>query len=326
MPRYLSISIDTPCNESWDKMDKVCDGRFCHVCEKTVVDLSDKTDAELVDFFLKKKPGVCGRLHSYQLNTPIAIPPKPLPYVKYFFRFLLPAFLLSTKASAQKLLSPKQEQVPKIKKENSVQPAEPSRYKSIQGVVKDFLGKPVPYASVQEQGSENGTYCNEQGEFSLQVNSSTDSLLISSVGFKDKIVSTDSKFILTELQQSESVDLKSLELRSYRHVAGGFGVRVYYQKIEKIKKSHQFLIYPNPAKAGQLSTIRLDSIIKNPQFVCIYNMQGQLLSSKRYGLESIVNRTELRFTIPQLPAGEYAIKLIDEKTRFTKSALMMVQQ
>lgn len=326
MPRYLSINIDTPCDESWDKMDKVCGGRFCHSCEKTVVDLSDKSDAELVDFFLKKKPGVCGRLHSYQLNTPIMIPRKPIPYVKYFFNFLLPAFLLSTKASAQKLVLPKQEQVSKLKKENSVEPAVSSRYKLIQGIVKDFLGKPVPYASVQELRSENGTYCNEQGEFSLQINSNTESLLISSVGFRAKIVATDNDFILTELQQSESVDLKALELRSYRHVAGGFGVRVYYQRIEKTKADHRFLIYPNPAKAGQQSTIKLDSAIKHPQYVCIYNMQGQLISSKLYSLESVMNKSEFRFSVPLLPSGEYAIKLIDEKTGFTRSALMMVQQ
>jgi hypothetical protein len=44
---------------------------------------------------------VCGRFYEDQLDRSIEIPKKRIPWVKYFFQFVLPAFLLSLKASAQ---------------------------------------------------------------------------------------------------------------------------------------------------------------------------------------------------------------------------------
>lgn len=50
------------------------DGRFCDNCAKNIVDLTNKTDAELIAFFKKKKTNVCGRLLSTQLNRDLILP------------------------------------------------------------------------------------------------------------------------------------------------------------------------------------------------------------------------------------------------------------
>lgn len=76
-------------------------GRFCAACQKVVIDFSRMTDNELAAFFKKPTGSVCGRLRQDQLNRDLVIPRKRIPWIKYFFQFVLPAFLFSAKATAQ---------------------------------------------------------------------------------------------------------------------------------------------------------------------------------------------------------------------------------
>jgi len=66
-------------------MQPAAKGRYCESCEKNIVDLTSKSDAELVQFFQKKKDNVCGRLLSSQLNRNLAMPP-----IKASWQWLLP--------------------------------------------------------------------------------------------------------------------------------------------------------------------------------------------------------------------------------------------
>src|SRR5581483_2324365 len=70
----LTLSIPTPCHESWDNMTATKDGRYCSSCNKTVIDFSLYTDRELVEFFKTAERGtVCGRISEYQANRAIVI-------------------------------------------------------------------------------------------------------------------------------------------------------------------------------------------------------------------------------------------------------------
>ena len=51
-------------------------GKFCESCSKNIVDLTDKTDRELIEFFKQKKDDVCGRLLSSQLHRELVLPPQ----------------------------------------------------------------------------------------------------------------------------------------------------------------------------------------------------------------------------------------------------------
>lgn len=73
----ISLSIPTPCNESWDKMTANEKGRHCASCNKTVIDFSLYTDKELVQFFKKTKGEICGRINSYQATNPIVVIEQP---------------------------------------------------------------------------------------------------------------------------------------------------------------------------------------------------------------------------------------------------------
>jgi len=103
MAKKLQLTIAEPCHENWDGMTPVEKGKFCGSCQKQVVDFSDMSDRQVAEFFKKPSTGsVCGRFMTDQLDRPIGIPRKRIPWVKYFFQIALPAFLVSIKASASK--------------------------------------------------------------------------------------------------------------------------------------------------------------------------------------------------------------------------------
>ena len=69
----FNISIPQPCLQDWEKMTPCTDGRFCNVCNKTVVDFTVMTDDQVKNYFLAAgamKP--CGRFNNNQL-TPVTI-------------------------------------------------------------------------------------------------------------------------------------------------------------------------------------------------------------------------------------------------------------
>ncbi len=108
MSKKIQLTIDEPCHENWDGMTPVEKGKFCGACQKQVVDFSNMSDRQVAEFFKKpiqsfsKGGSVCGRFMADQLDRPIEIPRKRIPWVKYFFQITLPAFLFSMKVSAQK--------------------------------------------------------------------------------------------------------------------------------------------------------------------------------------------------------------------------------
>lgn len=77
------LSIPTPCNENWDKMEvRAKDTRFCKVCEKCVIDFSEKTPEEIDMIFNINNGNVCGNFSEDQLFQD-GIPEKSL-----FTRFI----------------------------------------------------------------------------------------------------------------------------------------------------------------------------------------------------------------------------------------------
>lgn len=101
MRKHIQLNIPKPCHENWDQMTPVDKGRFCGSCQKQVVDFTTMSDEQLALFFKKqvlsssKDGSVCGRFMQDQLDRSIDIPKKRIPWVKYFFQFLLPGFLMS---------------------------------------------------------------------------------------------------------------------------------------------------------------------------------------------------------------------------------------
>jgi len=68
------IRIPNPCNEDWNNMRPVENGRFCKVCNKTVTDFTGKSDEEIGNFlWTHKEQKICGRFNQSQVERPIHI-------------------------------------------------------------------------------------------------------------------------------------------------------------------------------------------------------------------------------------------------------------
>lgn len=91
IPTY---SIQKPCTEDWGKMSPEEQGRHCQVCCKTVVDFSQKSNTEIVDFLkTNSDKKVCGRFRSEQLVPPAGSrAPKKNSRYRIFFAALVFVF------------------------------------------------------------------------------------------------------------------------------------------------------------------------------------------------------------------------------------------
>ncbi|WP_460552988.1 carboxypeptidase-like regulatory domain-containing protein [Hymenobacter daeguensis] len=66
------LHIPQPCAESWDAMTPTSAGRHCAACQKTVVDFTLKTDAEILAYLATAAGGrTCGRFAAGQLERPL---------------------------------------------------------------------------------------------------------------------------------------------------------------------------------------------------------------------------------------------------------------
>ncbi|MDJ0364245.1 carboxypeptidase-like regulatory domain-containing protein [Hymenobacter sp. H14-R3] len=73
-PRSHSVHIAQPCPEGWGPMVPATAGRHCAACQKTVVDFTRKTDAEILAYLASAPGNTCGRLRPDQLNRSLVAP------------------------------------------------------------------------------------------------------------------------------------------------------------------------------------------------------------------------------------------------------------
>jgi hypothetical protein len=73
MPR-TTLRIAQPCTESWADMTPAATGRHCAACQKTVVDFTHKTDAEILAALRQAAGETCGRMRADQLGRPLVTP------------------------------------------------------------------------------------------------------------------------------------------------------------------------------------------------------------------------------------------------------------
>lgn len=65
------LTIPEPCHEQWNTMTPNEQGRFCHQCSKTIIDLTRLNDQQIIQLIKNTTSGVCGHVYSTQLNRPI---------------------------------------------------------------------------------------------------------------------------------------------------------------------------------------------------------------------------------------------------------------
>lgn len=154
--KKLQLLLTNSCSENWDEMQPSKVGRYCDTCTKHVIDLTNKSDVELVNFFKKKKTNVCGRLLSTQLDRELIVPTQ-----KANLHWLLPVALGASIVTVTQA----QEIKPTVVQQHNISPsisefqqhtAEITATDTIRGkVIDQATGSPLVGVKISRKGFKN---------------------------------------------------------------------------------------------------------------------------------------------------------------------------
>lgn len=195
MNQEFNLSIGKPCSEKFDNFHPTEKGGFCNSCRKEVVNFTEMTDSQIIDYFKNNTKKTCGyfreeQLKNYQSLTAIS-QPKGKFWNASIMGFSLLSLLSFTNGLAQEN-SPNrtthQVQTDKKKVDNTT-----SNNQDLQeltsGVVYDESGLPLPGASITLKGTNIGVATDFNGEFTFPKPLEKEAvLLISYLGYKTKEV------------------------------------------------------------------------------------------------------------------------------------------
>lgn len=187
MPKQkpVSLAIPSPCNESWQAMLPNDQGRYCLHCQKTVIDFTQKCDAEVARIIQASDGQVCGRMLRSQLGRPLYMArPKAggwrLAAGFVLFALTMPHALLAQQPNSE------DRSTSAWTSANTSQPSEAalanavkSKQAIVQGnVIEAESGLPIEGATIMIQELLIGTLTSEDGSFQLEydLNSLPDSL------------------------------------------------------------------------------------------------------------------------------------------------------
>ncbi len=213
MNSSLHIKLPEPCSEDWDRMTPTNEGRFCGACQHDLVDFTQMSDEELMQFFLHHHDKVCGRFSETQLDRTIEHRENSLHFLpgRYTKRIVAIAIFMQT------LVHNAYTQVSKHKTEvvarNYPAPSKVSR--ALKGIVQDYHNKkPVSNVMVSILGTDVRSKTDIHGRFRLPL---TDSMHGPVTIVAEYILNTEA--ILGTIILPVSVNLDSLkeEIHVYRY-------------------------------------------------------------------------------------------------------------
>lgn len=321
--KKINLSIPDPCHENWNKMTQADKGRFCASCQKTVIDFTNMSDRQIAEFFKKPSGSLCGRFQSDQLNRDIVIPRKRIPWIKYFFQFSLPAFLVSMKAGAQGKIEVKGEATVytrTIGKLNVLPTEEIKELIAVKGKITNERGEAIPYATIMIKGTKTGTVSDATGDFILKSNKNEKiKLIVSCIGFQTREIDVINPAVNIVLNDAT---LETLVL--------GFVVPAQKTKpkIPVIKQSidtafKKFSVYPNPVQSNSVMKIDLKKLEKGNYTISLINMAGEVIQTEEVTIQN--KNSVIDLPLKETAAGTYFIHVFNRKTAASCSEKIVVQ-
>jgi hypothetical protein len=196
MKNQFTISISTPCDQSWNSLLPTSTVGFCLTCKKEVIDFRNMSDDQVIEYFSQRKNNTCGRFYQHQL-----VHHSPNQLRKSLRYSMIPAgilsllmFFISADVTGQSLSA-------NLKQDTSTtQVASMNQW--VKGYVRADSGEPLPGANVYLKGTQMGTVTDENGyfEFSTPVKEG-DILIFSYIGFETQ------EYVVTK-ENSENINIK----------------------------------------------------------------------------------------------------------------------
>ncbi len=175
----FTISIPTPCHESWDAMTSADKGRFCQNCQKTVTDFYCMIDQQIISYLKTRQGNVCGRFHAEQLNREISMPVNtrrqplaPIAALVAALTIAIPSVQAQSKA----------EKIHLVPAKSDITPQQTDTLTQIRGIVIDSTSRSVlPGVMIILKGEHIYTKTDTLGKFELHIPES----------YKDKAVTLE---------------------------------------------------------------------------------------------------------------------------------------
>ncbi|HEK21986.1 MULTISPECIES: carboxypeptidase-like regulatory domain-containing protein [unclassified Mucilaginibacter] len=186
MQAITNISIPQPCHENWNDMTPADKSRYCHLCQKNVIDFTLMSNHEIIDY-LAGNHNVCGRFDTAQMGTinrTMALSSKTwFSWKRLALTAAITSLFVTNEAAAQHA-KPSTHQSP-IKGNRAKLMGDTIAYKLIKGKVIDGTDNTsLPGVLISVKGTNLCTNTNPDGEFKLNVPLSADSLTVSMVGYE----------------------------------------------------------------------------------------------------------------------------------------------
>ena len=335
--KKIQLSIPEPCHENWDAMSPTQQGRYCNACAKEVIDFSNMSDSDVLNYFSKKKSDiVCGRAYPDQLDRDIIALPKKKWYRQWNYAAMFLLLLTRPdKAKAQGKIKTKvagtQQTI--LKRPKAVGMMLPSS-DFVSGTVKNSKGRPIAFASIKVLHSITGTKTDEYGNFFLKTDSSENAIEISSIGYNATQITmhnTENKEVV--LQEKEEVLKEVVVYPMYlQGRAGGMRVRctVSRRKIlaDTIKSwitnfNPSIKIYPNPIPKGNSFTISMKLKQPGSHTIQINDAAGRLVTEKK--IMASAKEYHEQFTGSSTwSGGVYYVKVADDKGKLLGTGSMVI--
>ena len=359
MKKELYIHIPKPCQEDWQQMTPVTNGRYCNSCTKQVVDFSTMSDVEVLNFLSRSTGKLCGRFSTDQLQRPLQ-PTKEEPRKSLWLAAFMPLLLLFDRSSAQrkapvtpvvvqepqKLLLPMGESLVGDTLVQETKPSQKSIPILISGSVIEDRKNPIAGATILLKGSHIGTMSDNKGVFKLSIPDGKEKdikLLISMIGFQTKEIPITTQDAVSNYDEHGELIGKEIILAPVlSSLAPSFSgevlVVVGYTKAKckrVIKKTDTiptlirkaighapFRVFPNPAKTG--AAIQVDVQQKGSYSIQLFSGQSALVAAET--VEATQGATIHSFALPaSMAAGIYYIRVVNEQTKKQYTDKILVQ-
>lgn len=171
------LKIDKPCEQEWNSMMPDGKGKYCSHCSKTVIDFTNLTDNQVVQFIENTSGKFCGRLSNAQLNRILETSQNS--NYSYLYKILTGLLLLggaknidaqsniNTDIEISTLLDNKEF---KEQNEVNIETLPDSSMNYIEGVVLDSATKkPLDYVTIRLKGAKTNVSTDENGRFKIFV-------------------------------------------------------------------------------------------------------------------------------------------------------------
>ena len=337
--KKIQLSIPEPCQQNWDDMTPTQQGRFCNACTKQVIDFSEMSDTEVLNYFNKvKNETVCGRAYPDQLDRTITATPKKKIY--WYLNYAIAFVLFFSKANSSKAQTRKGMILPKPVGAVNLSVAKNTNTKKliINGTVKDENRQAVPFASVRLLHSNDGAAADINGCFILKVDSLNSRIEISALGYETKQAAinylSEKEIILVKT----SALMKEVVVASHGYSVGNIRLRGMIVRCVKPRRNilkdtlrnwisninPTIKIYPSPVPKGNTFTAALKLKQTGNLTIQLSDAAGRMVLQKQINAITKEHKEQLQSS-SGWSAGIYYVRVLDEKGKLLSTGTVVLQ-